>query len=72
MQDLNSVTYGIFQIYFFDNLFNPNHDSKIQNKKQLNKITTEILLNELFVLHDQQQNEATIERCANEHNITVT
>ena len=72
MQDLNSVTYGIFQIYFFDNLFNPNHDSKIQNKKQLNKITTEILLNELFVLHNQQQNETTIDRCANEHNIIVT
>ena len=72
VQDLNSVTCGIFQIYFYDNLFNPDRDSKIQNKKRLNKKTIEILLNELFMLDNQQQNEATIDGCANEHNITVT
>ena len=33
VQDLNSVTCGIFQIYFYDNLFNPNKSSKIQHKK---------------------------------------
>ena len=33
VQDLNSVTCGIFQIYFYDNLFNSNVNSKIQNKK---------------------------------------
>ena len=33
VQDLNSVTCGIFQIYFSDNLFIPNENSKIQNKK---------------------------------------
>ena len=37
VQDLNSVTCGIFQIYFYDNLFDPNENSKIQNKKRLNK-----------------------------------
>ena len=37
MQDLNSVTCGIIQIYFYENLFNPDRDSKVQNKKQLNK-----------------------------------
>ena len=41
VQDLNSVTCGIFQIYFSDNLFNPNENSKIQDKKQLNKRTIE-------------------------------
>ena len=41
VQDLNSVTCGIFQIYFSDNLFNPNENSKIQDKKQLNKRTVE-------------------------------
>ena len=72
VQDLNSLTCGIFQIYFYDNLFNPDRDSKIQKNKRLNKKTIEILPNELFMLDNQQQNEATIDGCANEHNITVT
>ena len=31
VQDLNYVTCGIFQLYFYDNLFNPNENCKIQN-----------------------------------------
>ena len=72
VQDLNFVTCGIFQIYFYDNLFNPDQNSKIQNKKRLSKKTIEILLSKLFVLNDKQQNEATIDRHANEHDITFT
>ena len=30
VQDLNSVTFGIFQTYFYNNLFNPDKNSKIQ------------------------------------------
>ena len=71
-QDLDSVTCGIFQIYFYDNLLNPDQNSKIQNKKRLNRKTIEVLLNELFVLDEQQQNEATITEYANEHDITIT
>ena len=52
VQNLNSVTCGIFQVYFYDNLFNPNKTSKIQDKAKLNKRTIEILLNELFALDD--------------------
>ena len=37
VQDLNSATCGIFQLYFYDNLFNPNEKSKIQGKANLNK-----------------------------------
>ena len=48
VQDLNSVTCGVFQINFYNNLFNPNKNSKIQDKKRLNKRTTETLLNEHF------------------------
>ena len=59
VQDLNSVTCGIFQLYFYDNLFNPNENSKIQDKARLNKKTIETLLNELFVLDDQDKNEET-------------
>ena len=33
VQDLNSETCGIFEIYFYDNLLDQNEDSKIQHKK---------------------------------------
>ena len=39
IQDLNTVTCDIFQIYFYDNLFNPDTDSKIQSETKLNKKT---------------------------------
>ena len=70
--DLTTVTCGIFQIYFQDNLFNTNKNSKIQKKTKLNKKTIELLLNELFVLDDQEQNENIIKEKAKEQNITVT
>ena len=59
-KNLDSVTCGILQLYFYDNLFNPNKKSKIQDKAKLNKKAIETLLNELFVLHDQEENKATI------------
>ena len=31
VQDLDTVTCGIFQMDFYDNLFKPNQNSKIQN-----------------------------------------
>ena len=65
------MTCGVFQIYFYDNLFNPDENSKIQNKKRLNKRTIETLLNELFVLNDQKTNEATIRQYVNKNNIIV-
>ena len=65
------MTWGIFKIYFFENLFNLNENSKIQNKKWLNKRTIETLLHELFVLDDQDTNEARIQQYANENNILL-
>ena len=56
VQDLNSETYGIFQLYFNDNFFNPDEKYKTLNKTRLNKRTIETLLNELFVLDDQETN----------------
>ena len=67
VQDLNSLTCGVFQIYFY----NPNKNIKIQNKKRLNKRTIESLLNELFTLDDQDRNEATIQQHADENNILL-
>ena len=58
VQDLNSAT-CIFQLYFYDNLFNPEENSKIQNEMRLNKRTIETLLNELFVLDNQETNKET-------------
>lgn len=60
---------SIFQIYFYDNLFNPDQSSKIPNKKRLNKKAIEILLNELFVLNNQEQNEAIINEYIDRRNI---
>ena len=45
IQDLESSACGIFQLYFYENLFNPDENNKIQN---------ETLLNELFSLHDKE------------------
>ena len=62
------MTCGIFQIHFYGNLFNPNQNSKIQNKAK--QKTIEILLNELFVLNEQ--NETTINDYSNDRGITIT
>ena len=37
IQDLNSSTCGIFQLHFYENLFNPDKNSKIQNENKLKK-----------------------------------
>ena len=71
VQDLNCVTCSIFQIYFLENLFNPNENRKIQDKKRLNKKTIESLLNELFALDDQDKNQVIIQQYANENNIIL-
>ena len=71
VQYLDSVTCGVFQFYFYDNVFNPDQNCKIQNKKRLNKNTIETLLNELFVLTDQEQNKATINEYADKHKIVT-
>ena len=71
VQDLNSVICGVFQIYFYDNLFNPNENSKIQDKRQQNKKTIETLLNELFVVNNQDTNKTTIRQYADENNISI-
>ena len=55
LQDIDSVTSGIFHINFYDNLFNPNENSKIQDKKRLNKRTVENLLNKLFGTKTKKQ-----------------
>ena len=71
LQDLHSSTCGIFQTYFYENLFNPDRNSKIQNKTKLNKNTVEILLNELFSL-DDRENEIKIEEYADHLGVKIS
>ena len=48
LQELTTGTCGIFQLYFYKNLFEPSADSKIINDEFLTKQTVATLLNEIF------------------------
>ena len=72
VQSLDTVICGIFQMYRYNNLFNPDINSKMQNNKKLTKKKTiETLLYEIFVL-DQNKNEETIQQYAQKQGIKVT
>ena len=71
LPDLDSSTCGIFQICFYENLFNPDQNSKSQGETKLNKKTIEILLNELFSL-DDRENEIKIEEYANKLGVQIS
>ena len=70
VQELESATCGIFQIYFYENLFNPEENSSIQNETKLKKSTVEKLLNELFSLEDVE-NENRMEEYADEIGVKI-
>ena len=63
IQDLDFVTCGIFQIYFYENLFNPDKNSSIQGETELKKTTVEKLLNELFSIdvENEEKMEAYVD-----------
>ena len=68
LQIIDTDTCGIFQIYFYYNLFNPLSNSSIIKHKVLTKHTIENLLNEIFSLN-QEQNEKVIEQFAQQNKI---
>ena len=70
LQDFDLSTCGIFQIYFYDNLFNPDQNSKIQGETKLDKKTVEMLLNELFSL-DDRENEIKMEEYADKIGVKI-
>ena len=70
LQDLDSAACGIFQLYFSENLFNPDENSKIQNQTKLTKKTVETLLNELFSLNIQS-NEIKMEEYAEKIGVKI-
>ena len=68
LQNLESDTCGLFQLYFYVNLFLPEQNSKILNNKNLTINTIQTLLNEIFVL-DINENERRVENFGQELNI---
>ena len=63
LQQLDTDTCGIFQLYFYTNLFLPNYKSKIMSNKKLTIKTITTLLNDLFAL-EKAENERRVENFA--------
>ena len=59
LQKIETATCGIFQIYFYYNLFNPFANSSIIKDNVISRHTIQKLLNEIFTLN-QEQNEKVI------------
>ena len=68
LQDIKSDTCGLFQLYFYMNLFIPKESSHIVGNRTLSLRTIKNLLNEIFI-KDISQNEIVVENFASEHNI---
>ena len=47
-QEITYSSCGLFQLYFYKNIFDPDEKSKIINHETLNKKTIEKILNEIF------------------------
>ena len=71
VQELDSSTWGIFQLYFYDNLFKPDENIKIQGNTRLNKKTIETLLNEIFTLDNQDENKQKMQQYAQNIGVTI-
>ena len=67
LQNLESDTCGLFQLYFYVNLFLPEKNSKILNKKSLTISTIQTLLNEIVL--DINENARRAESFGQELNI---
>ena len=68
LQRIETDTCGIFQLYFYYNLFVPFENSSIVDDKKLSKKTIEKLLNKMFSL-DRDRNEEIVEAFAKEKDI---
>ena len=68
VQELTSSTCGLFQLYFYKSIFDPEEKSKIKNHETLNKKTIETILNEIFTT-DVDENEQVIETFKKEYDL---
>ena len=66
LQELLSDTCGIFQLYFYKNLFDPSDKSKIISRESLNKKAIETIINEIFST-DANENERMIQKFREEN-----
>ena len=66
LQELTTGTCGIFQLYFYKNLFDPVSDSKIIDDEFLKKTAT--LLNEIFSTNEET-NEEEMNLLAKDNNL---
>ena len=69
-QNETSDICGVFQLYFYKNLFEPIKKSKIINDNKLAINTVLTLLNEIFSTSDKE-NEQVIEQFAKEYEIRI-
>ena len=68
VKNLTSSNCGIFQLYFYKNLFDPDEKSKIINHENLNKHTIEVIFNEIFTT-DLDENEHLITKFKEEYKL---
>ena len=68
LQNMKSDTCGLFQLYFYMNLFLSKESRKIVGNRTLNLRKIKNLLNEIFS-KNMSQNEIVVENFAAEHNI---
>ena len=68
LQKIETNTCGIFQIYFYYNLFKPLIDSSVMKDNVISKHTIQKLLNEIFSLN-REENEKIVTQFALQNNI---
>ena len=68
IQEIYLDTCGLFQLYFYKNLFDPDENSKILNDKHLLKKTIETTLNGIFSTK-KKENERKMTDFAKKYNI---
>ena len=68
IQNLTTSTCGLFQLYFYKNLFDPDEKSKILNHQTLTKNTLETRTNEIFST-DISENEYLVKNFKEEYDL---
>ena len=69
VQEIYLDTCSLFQLYFYENLFDPDENSKILNEEHLTKKTVETLLNKIFSA-SKNENERKVAEFAEKYNIS--
>ena len=68
IQDIETSNCGQFQLYLYENLFDPDNESKIFNHRKLTKQTLQTIINEIFST-DIKENEYHMKKFSEELNL---